>query len=85
MLRIGAIVAVSLTALAACGPDIPALDARLDAEAQNAPFPELVPLGPLLAGVDAVPTRAASTEGQSLEARAANLRARAARLRAVPL
>jgi hypothetical protein len=71
--------------LAACGPDVPALDARLGAEARAADFPDLVPLGPLLAGVDAVPVRAAAPEGQSLEARAADLRRRAARLRAMPL
>ena len=71
--------------LAACGPDVPALDARLGAETRAADFPDLVPLGPLLAGVDTAPVRAAAPEGQSLEARAADLRRRAARLRAIPL
>lgn len=85
MMRTQIIVTLALAGLAACGPDIPALDARLDAGARAADYPELVPLGPLLAGVDAVPVRTAAAEGQSLEARAANLRARAARLRAIPL
>lgn len=71
--------------LAACGPDVPGLDERIGPEARAADFPELVPLGPLLSGIDAVPTRAAATEGQSLEARAADLRRRAAALRAMPL
>ncbi len=71
--------------LTACGPDVPALDARIGAEARSADFPELVPLGPILASVDTTPLRAASTEGQSLEARTADLRRRAAALRAIPL
>lgn len=71
--------------LAACGPGLPALDARIGPEARTADFPELVPLGPLLAGVDAVPARAALPESQSLEARTADLRRRAAALRAMPL
>jgi hypothetical protein len=62
---------LAAAALAACGPDIPALDARLGPEARAADFPELVPLGPILASVDTVPVRAAATEGQSLEARTA--------------
>jgi hypothetical protein len=40
---------LAAAALAACGPDIPALDARLGPEARAADFPELVPLGPILA------------------------------------
>jgi hypothetical protein len=71
--------------LAACGPDIPALDARLSPEARTAEFPDLVPLGPLLAGVDTAPLRTAASEGQSLDARTADLRRRAAALRAMPL
>jgi len=72
-------------ALAACGPDVPALDDRIGPEARVADFPALVPLGPILAGVDTIPPRAAATEGQGLEARAADLRRRAAALRAMPL
>jgi hypothetical protein len=77
--------ALAVAALGACGPDVPALDARIGAEARAADFPDLVPLGPLLAGVDAIPPREAAPEGESLEARAADLRRRAAALRALPL
>jgi hypothetical protein len=82
--RVAAIVILSATLLAACGPDVPALDQRV-AGAADAPFPEIVPLGPLLAGVDAAPPREAAPEGRSLEARAETLRRRAAALRAMPL
>jgi hypothetical protein len=71
--------------LAACGPDVPTLDARLGPEARAADFPELVPLGPILAGVDTLPPRTAASEGLSLEARTTDLRRRAAALRAMPL
>jgi hypothetical protein len=81
--RFAVILCLAAPVLAACGPDVPELDARIEGSA--APFPELVPLGPLLARVDAVPPRAAAPEGQSLEARAADLRRRAAALRAIPL
>ncbi|MCU4654952.1 hypothetical protein N8I71_19100, partial [Roseibacterium sp. SDUM158016] len=63
--RLFAILVIALPLLAACGPDVPALDARLQGSA-DAPFPELVPLGPLLAGIDAAPPRAAAPEGASL-------------------
>jgi hypothetical protein len=62
---------LAVPALAACGPDIPALDARLGPEARAADFPELVPLGPISGGVDTAPAAHAATEGQSLEARTA--------------
>ena len=71
------------TGLAACGPDVPELDARI--AASDTDFPELVPLGPLLASVDAAPPLQAAPEGASLEARVASLRRRAAALRAAPL
>ncbi len=71
------------TGLAACGPDVPELDARIATAGTD--FPELVPLGPLLAGIDAAPPRQAAPEGESLESRVANLRRRAAALRAAPL
>jgi hypothetical protein len=76
---------LAVPALAACGPDIPALDARLGPEARAADFPDLVPLGPLWPVSTPCPVRAAATEGQSLEARTADLRRRAAALRAMPL
>lgn len=85
MMRPLIICGIAAYALVACGPDVPALDARLGPEARAADFPDLVPLGPLLAGVDTVPVRAAATEGLSLEARTADLRRRAAALRAMPL
>lgn len=81
--RLAVIVLLAAPILAACGPDVPELDARIDSS--TAPYPELVPLGPLLAQVDAVPARAAAPEGQDLETRAADLRRRAAALRAMPL
>ncbi|MCS6623759.1 hypothetical protein N0B44_12625 [Roseibacterium beibuensis] len=68
-------------ALAACSSGMPDLDSRLTEASRNAPYPELVPLGPLLAQVDALLPRSAAAEGQSLESRAADLRRRAAQLR----
>ncbi|MDG4650196.1 hypothetical protein P6F26_17240 [Roseibacterium sp. SDUM158017] len=83
-MRHAAVMLLSATlALAACGPDVPELDARIDA--LDSAFPDLVPLGPLLAQTDAVPAREAEPEGESLEARADSLRRRAAALRAMPL
>lgn len=76
---------LALTALSACGPDVPELDQRLSAETRAEPFPRLEPLGLILADVDAIPDRAAAPEGQTLEARSADLRRRAAALRAMPL
>lgn len=70
---------------AACGPGMPDLDADLSAEARAADYPSLVALGPLLATADAPLTRSAETEGNTLEARAADLRRRAAWLRAMSL
>ena len=81
--RLAVIAFLAAPVLAACGPDVPELDARIAGAASS--YPELVPLGPLLAQVDAQPLRAAEPEGQSLEARAADLRRRAAALRAIPL
>ncbi len=71
--------------LAACGDPLPDLDAGLSPAARDAPFPELVPLGPLLAQTDALLPRDAEAEGRSLEARAADLRRRANLLRQLPL
>ena len=71
--------------LAACGDPLPDLDAPLSPTARNAAYPELVPLGPLLAGTDALLPRDAEAEGRGLEARAADLRRRANQLRQMPL
>lgn len=65
-------------ALSACA-DFPALDARMTEADRNAPFPGLVPLGPLLAAADA---RAGSPPpAADLPGRIAALNARAAALR----
>ncbi|WJY20264.1 hypothetical protein QTA57_10245 [Fontisubflavum oceani] len=71
--------------LAACGDPLPDLQSRLSPTAQTAAFPELVPLGPLLAEADAVPPRTAEEEGQSLDARSEDLRRRANALRRLQL
>lgn len=70
---------------AACAPGMPDLDNRLTAQSRAQGYPELVPLGPLLAQVDAPGPVAAETTGPGLEARAADLRRRAAWLRNLPL
>jgi len=71
--------------LAACGPSLPDLDARLSAEARSAPYPQLQPLGPMIDAASALEPSAAARAGMSLEARAADLRRRAAALRRMPL
>lgn len=82
-MRYSALLLCLLTA--ACGPGMPDLEAELSAEARAADYPSLVALGPLLATADAPLTRSAQTEGNTLEARAADLRRRAAWLRAMSL
>ncbi|PIV73726.1 MAG: hypothetical protein COW55_11890 [Rhodobacteraceae bacterium CG17_big_fil_post_rev_8_21_14_2_50_65_11] len=69
----------------ACSLGAPELDASITETSRAAPWPDLVPLGPLLVGAAALTPRTAEAEGRSLEARAADLRRRAARLRALPL
>ncbi len=64
---------------------MPDLDNRLTEQSRAAGFPQLVPLGPLLAQADAAGPRVAATEGASLEARVADLRRRANWLRNMPL
>ncbi len=71
--------------LAACGPSLPELDGQLSEAARNAPYPNLIPLGPALNQTDALLPRDAATEGLSLEARAESLRRRAAALRQMTL
>lgn len=59
--------------------EFPALDGVVDDTTRNAPYPDLVPLGPILAQADAAaPGR---DPGAGILARAAALSARAARLR----
>lgn len=72
-----------LLVLSACSIRAPELDASITETSRAAPWPELVPLGPLLAGTEALGPRAADTEGRTLEWRAADLRRRAAILRAL--
>ena len=68
-----------LSALPAC-TEFPELDATVSPEQSNAPFPELVPLAPLLAQANAS-SSAAELVNTDIEPRLANLRARAVRLR----
>ena len=85
MARGSALLIVLALALAVggCGPDVPALDARVEAEGRGS-YPDLVPLGPLLDTVDApAPAEAAPEDGPSIEDRADDLRRRADRLRAL--
>ena len=65
-----------LPVLAACA-QFPALDAQLTAADRAAPYPALIPLGPLLARADAM----GSAPAPSPEQRVAALAARAAALR----
>lgn len=70
-----------LLVLGACSIRAPELDASITATSRAAPWPALVPLGPLLSGAEALAPRAADTEGRTLQWRAADLRRRAAILR----
>lgn len=70
---------LTLLAIAAC-TQFPDLDSRTTRAAMNAPYPALVPLDALLAGLPAMDRGEVITRG--LEGRAAGLRARAAALRA---
>ena len=69
---------IALLALATGCADTPRLDPAMSARARDAAYPELVPLGPLLAGL---PMDDGDLGTGTLTARAAALRARAARLR----
>ena len=68
-----------LAALPAC-TEFPQLDATVSPQQANAPFPEFVPLAPILAQANAS-SGAAELANTDIEPRLANLRARAARLR----
>jgi hypothetical protein len=74
-----AIVLISSTALAACSPELPNSGDTISAQAQNAPFPKLLPLGALLGKVDAGST--VEADALALNARVAQLKARADALR----
>jgi len=67
-----------LASVTACA-EFPELDTAISAEARRAPFPELVPIGPILERRN--DARTDGTEAEALEARAAALRARARLLR----
>ena len=62
-------------ALTACSKDLPELRKTISAEAQDAPYPELAPLGGLLARSEAGTTIVKQTE--SFEARVAFLKRKA--------
>lgn len=70
--------------LSAC-TEFPALDGTIDPALANAPYPALVPLGPVLAqadaGADGAGIRGAAGVEPALSARLAGLRARANGLR----
>ena len=65
--------------LAACA-QFPALDGTVPPSAQAASYPTLVPLEPLLAGIEATSTDPVATSS-SVNARVARLKNRAAQLR----
>ena len=69
--------ALLLTLVLASCAQFPALDARLTEADRAAPYPALIPLGPLLAQADALGTSVAP----SLDLRIARLSGRAAALR----
>jgi hypothetical protein len=68
-----------LLALSACS-QFPELDGTIAPDQSNTPFPDLVPLAPLIAQAGVTNT-AGATAAAGLSPRLANLRARAARLR----
>lgn len=74
-----AVCAVSLALCAGC-TQFPVLDRTITPAMEAAAYPELVPLGPVLAQATASPIDPAQTQAQ-LSARVSALRARAARLR----
>jgi len=80
-----ALVLLLLLLVPACATRAPDLDRSISQASRHAAWPELVPLGPLLAGAETLTPRTAETEGRSLQWRAADLRRRAALLRAISL
>lgn len=86
MYRYTAFAALPLSVLLmGCGTNLPDLDSRLTDASRTESYPTLVPLGSMLAEVDAILPRAAAPEGENLVARAADLRRRAAELRRMPI
>lgn len=73
-----------LTACIAGCVQFPEIDDATDPRVEQADYPTLVPLDPILASVAAPAPETAETEAE-LEARIAGLRARAARLRGAGL
>jgi hypothetical protein len=69
-----------MISLAACAVDLPELNGGLSDQSRDAPYPELLPLAPLLMLSGAQQPRSAETEAERLQARAQSLRIRAAAL-----
>jgi hypothetical protein len=69
---------ILLSLLSGCA-EFPALEGTIDAAAMNAPYPQLIPLDPLLAQVGGLASATAASVG--LGGRVAALAARAAALR----
>ena len=74
---------IALLCLTAACTQFPELDATLDQATLDAPYPDLVPLGPLLAQADGIAQtgQTSATAQASFDSRLARLRAQAARLR----
>lgn len=70
---------IAFLTLSACS-DFPALEGTIQPDLENAPFPALVPLGPVIAQTSSINSVAATAEAD-LSPRIARLRARAATLR----
>jgi hypothetical protein len=79
------ILLTALLPLTACSVRAPELDAAISVQIRNADWPELVPLGPLLADTEDLSPDRDGSIGRDLQARAADLRRRAAILRALRL
>jgi len=85
-LAVGMVSRVFILCTLACLGGCSALPPGLRAPSETGQgYPQLVPLGTLIAESDALPLRSAEAEGQSLAARAADLRRRAALLRDMTL
>lgn len=79
-----ALILATLAALLAGCTQFPQLDRTISPAAAAADYPELVPVGPLLARAEAGRVNVPATQA-NLEGRVARLKARAARLRGTVL
>lgn len=70
---------LSALGCAACG-EVPKLDDHVTPAARQAPYPALLPLGPLLEDSDTSQAQTSTDTDAALQARAAALRARARRM-----